>query len=199
MIVLKRARTLSLSLVLTCIVVGGLFVVGSSPKGPVLPYVRHTRKIETPLTFDGRVVGVADGDTITVLDSSNQEHRIRLQGIDAPEKGQAFGTRSKQNLSEAGGPNSIRCCRRRCAVSANRPLDRSESYAALGLSTPLIRNSNGCLFIFLLGAPLNFGRRRRPFQSQTFGITLASRPATKTVAQVRLITRQSNRVKVNLN
>ena len=98
---LKRARTLSLSLVLTCIVVGGLFVVGSSPKGPVLPYVRHTRKIETPLTFDGRVVGVADGDTITVLDSSNQEHRIRLQGIDAPEKGQAFGTRSKQNLSEA--------------------------------------------------------------------------------------------------
>src|SRR4030095_5037190 len=38
---------------------------------------------------------------ITVLDSSNANHRIRLLGIDTPEKGQAFGTQSKQNLSEA--------------------------------------------------------------------------------------------------
>jgi endonuclease YncB( thermonuclease family) len=32
----------------------------------------------------GRVVGVTDGDTITVLDSTNTEHKIRLAGIDAP-------------------------------------------------------------------------------------------------------------------
>ncbi len=48
----------------------------------------------------GRVVGVADGDTMTVLDASKTQHRVRLQGIDAPESSQAFGTRSKQHLSE---------------------------------------------------------------------------------------------------
>lgn len=50
-------------------------------------------------TITGRVVGVADGDTITVLDANRQQHKIRLQGIDAPEKAQPFGERSKQNLS----------------------------------------------------------------------------------------------------
>jgi endonuclease YncB( thermonuclease family) len=51
-------------------------------------------------TLTGRVVRVADGDTVTVLDSSNTQHRIRLEGIDAPESHQAFGTQSKKNLSE---------------------------------------------------------------------------------------------------
>ena len=48
----------------------------------------------------GRVVSIADGDTITVLDTSNTQHKIRLEGIDAPERGQPFGTRSRQNLSD---------------------------------------------------------------------------------------------------
>lgn len=51
-------------------------------------------------TITGRVVGVADGDTITVLDESKTQHKIRLSGIDAPEKKQVFGQRSKQNLSD---------------------------------------------------------------------------------------------------
>ena len=50
-------------------------------------------------TLDGRVVSVADGDTVTVLDASNRQHKIRLRGIDAPEKAQPFGQRSKQSLS----------------------------------------------------------------------------------------------------
>ena len=50
-------------------------------------------------TLQGRVIGVSDGDTITVLDTTNHERKIRLAGIDAPEKSQAFGARSKQNLS----------------------------------------------------------------------------------------------------
>ena len=50
-------------------------------------------------TFGGRVVGVHDGDTITVLDSNRQQHKIRLAGIDAPEARQAYGSRSKQSLS----------------------------------------------------------------------------------------------------
>ena len=47
----------------------------------------------------GRVVAVMDGDTLAVLDAGRQEHRIRLAEIDAPEKGQPFGQRSKQSLS----------------------------------------------------------------------------------------------------
>jgi endonuclease YncB( thermonuclease family) len=48
---------------------------------------------------EGRVVGISDGDTITILDREKVQHKIRLHGIDAPEKGQAFGDRSKENLS----------------------------------------------------------------------------------------------------
>lgn len=47
----------------------------------------------------GRVVGVSDGDTITVLVQGNQRIRVRLAEIDAPESSQAFGARSKQALS----------------------------------------------------------------------------------------------------
>lgn len=47
----------------------------------------------------GYVVSIADGDTITVLDASRKQHKIRLAGIDAPEKKQDFGERSRQNLA----------------------------------------------------------------------------------------------------
>ena len=50
--------------------------------------------------LQGKVVGVADGDTITVLDANNIQHKIRLEGIDAPETAQAFGQKSKQSLSQ---------------------------------------------------------------------------------------------------
>lgn len=48
--------------------------------------------------FAGRVVGVADGDTLTVL-AGETPHRVRLAEIDAPEKKQAFGERAKQSLA----------------------------------------------------------------------------------------------------
>ncbi len=48
----------------------------------------------------GKVVGVTDGDTITILDKDNQQHKIRLDGIDAPELGQPFGQAAKQSLSD---------------------------------------------------------------------------------------------------
>ena len=47
----------------------------------------------------GKVIKVSDGDTITVLDSNNQKHKVRLQGIDAPETQQAFGEISRQSLA----------------------------------------------------------------------------------------------------
>jgi endonuclease YncB( thermonuclease family) len=48
----------------------------------------------------GRVVGIADGDTLTVLNKEKQEVKVRLAEIDAPEAHQAFGSRSKQSLSD---------------------------------------------------------------------------------------------------
>jgi endonuclease YncB( thermonuclease family) len=51
-------------------------------------------------TLQGKVIGVADGDTVTLLDAQKNQHKIRLQGIDAPEKAQAFGNKSKQSLHE---------------------------------------------------------------------------------------------------
>jgi len=48
----------------------------------------------------GKVVSIADGDTITVLDADKHQHKIRLEGIDAPEKKQAFGTKSRQKLGD---------------------------------------------------------------------------------------------------
>ncbi len=47
----------------------------------------------------GRVVAVADGDTIKVLDSYQVEHKVRLTGIDAPERGQPFSTVSRNHLA----------------------------------------------------------------------------------------------------
>jgi endonuclease YncB( thermonuclease family) len=51
-------------------------------------------------SITGKVIGVMDGDTIEVLDATKTPHRIRLEGIDAPEKAQPFGNRSKQHLSD---------------------------------------------------------------------------------------------------
>lgn len=50
-------------------------------------------------TLEGKVVGISDGDTITVL-VDHREIKVRVAGIDAPEKKQAFGQRSKEHLSD---------------------------------------------------------------------------------------------------
>jgi endonuclease YncB( thermonuclease family) len=46
-----------------------------------------------------KVVEITGGDTVHVLDQSTTKHKIRLGGIDAPEKKQPFGNQSRQNLS----------------------------------------------------------------------------------------------------
>jgi len=52
----------------------------------------------------GKVISVADGDTITVLDSSKKQHKIRLYGIACPEKGQPFGKEAySQPYSQENG------------------------------------------------------------------------------------------------
>ena len=51
-------------------------------------------------TIFAKVVGISDGDTVKALVTGNELLRVRLSWIDAPEKSQAFGQRSKQHLSE---------------------------------------------------------------------------------------------------
>jgi len=50
-------------------------------------------------TLEGKVVKIADGDTLTLLTSSNEQVKIRLAGIDTPEKKQPFGNKAKQALA----------------------------------------------------------------------------------------------------
>lgn len=67
--------------------------------------------ISSPLgakTLEGRVVRVADGDTITILDRYKRQHKIRLYGIDAPELHQSFGRKSRQNLERLVAGRDVR-------------------------------------------------------------------------------------------
>jgi micrococcal nuclease len=50
--------------------------------------------------IQGKVVGVSDGDTITILTKDNVQIKVRLEGIDCPEKKQAFGQKAKQFTSD---------------------------------------------------------------------------------------------------
>ena len=65
----------------------------------VLVVVAGQQQADPPKPFVGKVVSVADGDTITVL-LDKQQHRIRLEGIDAPEGHQDFGSKAKKVLSD---------------------------------------------------------------------------------------------------
>jgi len=51
---------------------------------------------ESPV--EGRVIHIADGDTFTMVLDDHTQERVRLQGIDAPERSQAFANRSRQAL-----------------------------------------------------------------------------------------------------
>ena len=66
----------------------------------IILFITLNFNIAWAATLEGRVVGIADGDTITILDTTNTQHKIRLAGIDAPEKRQPFGNVSKQSLSD---------------------------------------------------------------------------------------------------
>jgi len=49
-------------------------------------------------TIEGKAIHIADGDSITLLDADKTKHRIRIDGIDAPEKAQPFGDRARQSM-----------------------------------------------------------------------------------------------------
>src|SRR5215470_8954214 len=82
---------------------------------------------DPPHSFEAKVVKIADGDTITVLLDKTQ-HKIRLEGIDAPEKGQAYGTKARQ------APRSIAGLLK---SGANRVLDEERTAATARLRQPV--------------------------------------------------------------
>lgn len=59
-------------------------------------------------TIDGLVVGVHDGDTLTLLDIDKRQIKVRLTEIDAPESSQDYGQRSKQSLSDLAFGKHVR-------------------------------------------------------------------------------------------
>lgn len=83
---MKLAIKILAEILLVYVAIIGLIVVFSAAAHAAEPYTGH-------------VVGIADGDTLTVL-ADNTPHKIRLAEIDAPEKKQAFGERAKQSLSD---------------------------------------------------------------------------------------------------
>jgi endonuclease YncB( thermonuclease family) len=75
-------------------------------------FVRHARmpiaalllltvaSIAMAETIEGRVIGITDGDTFTLLTPDLREVKIRVAEIDAPERGQPYATRSRQQLAK---------------------------------------------------------------------------------------------------
>lgn len=82
--------------------------------------------VATAATLSGYVVGITDGDTLVLL-VDRQKYKVRVAGIDAPEKRQAWGEKSKTNLSRlafnqpavADCPKVDRWGRRICKVTVN--------------------------------------------------------------------------------
>jgi len=57
--------------------------------------------------FQAKVIHIADGDTITVLNAANEQIKIRLNGIDCPEQAQAYGNKAKQFTKNLVGGQTV--------------------------------------------------------------------------------------------
>ncbi len=60
---------------------------------------KPTQKPLVTHVLTGKVVKITDGDTLYVLDANYKEHKIRLAGIDAPQRKQAYGLASRKHLA----------------------------------------------------------------------------------------------------
>jgi len=69
-----------------------------------------------PGHLEGRIVGVTDGDTVTLLDANNTRYKIRLAGIDAPESRMPYGQKAKAYLAELVFGKEV--------IASTRKLDR---------------------------------------------------------------------------
>jgi len=88
-----------LTALLAAIIISALSVSARAPIAAQRPAGVVASANDVQLVIEGKVIGVHDGDTVTVLDQANKKFTIRLQGIDAPELKQEFGAVSQKNLS----------------------------------------------------------------------------------------------------
>jgi micrococcal nuclease len=71
---------------------------GPARERPTQQERTNVQNRQTPATISGKVVAIADGDTIQLR--ADQQITVRMEGIDAPERGQPFGDQSRRHLSE---------------------------------------------------------------------------------------------------
>ena len=87
-------------------------------------------------SLTGRVVKIADGDTVTVLDARNEQHKVRLAGIDAPERGghsQRSGPlRHRARAPRDGQDSGVKCCLGGVRLAARRRGHRKASPGSSG-------------------------------------------------------------------
>lgn len=107
------------------------------------------------ITFSGLVVHIADGDTLTVLDATKTQRRIRLAYIDAPESRQAYGNAAKQSLAGV--------CFRKTAKVATIDTDRYGRTVALvsceGVTANAAQLTAGFAWVYTQYAPRDFSGR----------------------------------------
>lgn len=82
-------------------------------------------------TITGQVVAVNDGDSLTILDSQNQQHKVRLSGIDAPELKQSYGAKAKEALSD-------------CALNKTAVIDSNKRDRYRRLVSKVLVNGKDC-------------------------------------------------------
>ena len=87
---MKRFFTYALLLIVLTLFAAGLQYYNSSKESNDDP----------TCNLKGKVIRVVDGDSITVLDSENAQHKIRMAGIDAPERKQPYGKAARQYLAK---------------------------------------------------------------------------------------------------
>jgi len=92
--------------VIALVAIGAYFWTDYNEERPAPPKPLSVSYLKAPITptgapqlIMGSVVGISDGDTVTVRDETNTEHKIRLEGIDAPESDQAYGPESQEALA----------------------------------------------------------------------------------------------------
>jgi endonuclease YncB( thermonuclease family) len=77
-----------------------------------VPIILQNERSQNRNEIIGRVVAVIDGDTIDILNGDKKTIRIRLNGIDAPERDQPFGNNAKQYLSREISGKIVRVVKR---------------------------------------------------------------------------------------